>query len=309
MPIEEASTLFHEPWWLDAVAPRAWDEVTVERDGRLVARWRFAHRSRFGISRLGAPALSPYLGPEVDTGDGKRATRLARDHELKADLIDLLPDYDVWVSGTTPSDTNHLPISWGGFEVRPRVTYELHDLGDLDARWRDCGESTRRAIRKAEKRLHVVSSDRADDLHTMMQATFRRQGLDAPVTGDLLERVVAESSQRSQGHALSAYDDSGRLHAAVLVVWDSGRTYYLGGGADPELRSSGAQSLLLWEAVKHAATTSEIFDFEGSMVPGIERFFRGFGGHQQIWHQTVGFGRLAGAAYRTGQAVRSLRRR
>lgn len=299
-------TVFHEPWWLDAVAPDAWDEVVVDGDAGPVARWRFARRRRRGLTQIGAPALSPYLGPEVARGDGKRATRLSRDHDLKAELIGALPRYDVLLAGSPPDDLNHLPFGWAGFEVRPRVTYELRDLHDLDARWKDCGESTRRAIRKAEKRLHVGSRADADDLHRMMRATFGRQGLDAPVDEALLDRVVGASTERGRGMTLSAVDDDGRLHGAVLLVWDDDRAYYLGGGADPELRSSGAQSLLLWEAVKHAATTSETFDFEGSMVPGIERFFRGFGAHQQVWFQFVGFGRVAGAGYRGAAALRHL---
>ena len=43
-------------------------------------------------------------------------------------------------------------------------------------------------------------------------------------------------------------------------------------------RSSGAQSLILWEGIQFAAAHSKVFDFEGSMVEGIENFFRQFGG-------------------------------
>jgi len=49
------------------------------------------------------------------------------------------------------------------------------------------------------------------------------------------------------------------------------------GGADSELRNSGATSLCMWEAIKHAATVTKRFDFEVSMIEPIERFFRAFG--------------------------------
>lgn len=306
MPSMTPRTVFHESWWLDAVSPAAWDEVTVDGDQGPVARWRFARRRRFGLVQLGAPPLTPYLGPEIAPGEGKRTKLLSRDHDLKQELIAALPRHDMLLCGTPPDDLNHLPFGWAGFDVRPRVTYELRDLHDQEARWKDCSESTRRAIRKAEKRLTVVNRGDAGDLHRMMCATFERQDRRAPVDEALLDRVVRESTERGQGMTLSALDDEGRLHAAVLLVWDDHRAYYLGGGADPDLRSSGAQSLLLWESVKHAATTSDVFDFEGSMVPGIERFFRGFGAHQQIWFQYLHFGRLAGAGHRAVEAARHL---
>ena len=36
-------------------------------------------------------------------------------------------------------------------------------------------------------------------------------------------------------------------------------------------------SLIIWEAIKIAKQHSTIFDFEGSMIEPIERFFLGFG--------------------------------
>ena len=65
-----------------------------------------------------------------------------------------------------------------------------------------------------------------------------------------------------------------------MLVWNEHCAYYLMGGGDPELRSSGATSLAMWQAIQFAATVSRIFDFEGSMIEPIERFFRGFGAVQ-----------------------------
>ena len=77
------------------------------------------------------------------------------------------------------------------------------------------------------------------------------------------------------------------MHAAIYLVWDKYSAYYLIGGSDPKLRNSGATSLALWEAICFASTVTKSFDFEGSMIESVERFFRGFGGNQvsyfHIW--------------------------
>ena len=52
------------------------------------------------------------------------------------------------------------------------------------------------------------------------------------------------------------------------------------GGGNPDLRNSGAQSLCMWEAIKFASSLNLSFDFEGSMIEPIERFFRNFGAIQ-----------------------------
>ena len=52
------------------------------------------------------------------------------------------------------------------------------------------------------------------------------------------------------------------------------------GGSDPDIRSSGANSLCLWEAIKFSKIVTKSFDFEGSMIEPIERFMRAFGSSQ-----------------------------
>jgi lipid II:glycine glycyltransferase (peptidoglycan interpeptide bridge formation enzyme) len=66
----------------------------------------------------------------------------------------------------------------------------------------------------------------------------------------------------------------------VYIVWDKDTCYYLLGGYDPERSHSGASALAMWEAIKYAKNELKLskFDFEGSMVPAIEMFFRKFGG-------------------------------
>ncbi len=82
----------------------------------------------------------------------------------------------------------------------------------------------------------------------------------------------------------------------AYVVWDRHAAYYLLGGGDPELRTSGASSLLMWEAILRAREVTDVFDFEGSMLKPVERFFRAFGGHQTPYLYVSRTGALAHGA-------------
>ena len=68
--------------------------------------------------------------------------------------------------------------------------------------------------------------------------------------------------------------------AAVYIVWDNKRSYYLLGGYDFKKSHHGAQALAVWESIKFTKERLGLneFDFEGSMIPQVERFFRKFGG-------------------------------
>lgn len=67
--------------------------------------------------------------------------------------------------------------------------------------------------------------------------------------------------------------------AGTLFVYDHDTMCALLGGYDSEVKSRGAKSLVYWTAMQFAKQLGlTYFDFEGSMVPSIEAFFRGFGG-------------------------------
>lgn len=56
------------------------------------------------------------------------------------------------------------------------------------------------------------------------------------------------------------------------MTWDETSLYLLMGSADPDLRGSHASNLMVWNAIKFAATVTRNFDFEGSMLPGVNAF-------------------------------------
>lgn len=297
------SHLFNEDWWLDAAAPGNWGEAVVRQGDRTVARLPWA-RERLAVPvlrlrRVGSPKLTPRLLPELDVGTGKYVKRLAREHQLLDELVEQLPPFDYLSFTFASSFTNPLPFVWHGCDASVRISYVLPDLADCDAVWTGMSESTRRAIRKGERELDVVEDDDTDRLCRAVRQSFERQGRPLPFSPELLGRIHDAAARREVGQVLTAVDERGRAHASLLLVWDEQRAYYLTGGADPELRSSGAQSLLLWEAIKRAAKTSAAFDFEGSMTEGIARFFRGFGAQPEPYLHVTAFSRRV----RAGKAV------
>ena len=131
--------------------------------------------------------------------------------------------------------------------------------------------------------------------HRVWAKTFERQRLSAPARSTL-ERIEAACAGRGARAMLFACDATDRVHAVAYVVWDRRVAYYLMGGGDPELRTSGASSLLLWEGIRRAHAEAEAFDFEGSMLKPVERFFRAFGGRQSPYLHVSRADRIAGAA-------------
>jgi hypothetical protein len=305
--IPHAYSLFQQPWWLDAVAPGAWRAAEVRRGDELLARMPYVIGRRHGLSTLTMPALTPVLGPWVRASDAKYSNRLSEQHELLEELLLQLPPVDLFRHGFAPEVENWLPFYWHGCEATPAYTFRIESLEDPDQVWAGFRESVRREIRKAQKVVTVRDDLPIERFYELQQSTFARQGLPVPFGLDYLRRIDEAAVRRGARRMLFAEDASGRTHAAVYVVWDARVAYYLLGGGDPELRTSGAHSLLMWEAIRFASGVSRCFDFEGSMLRHVERFVRGFGGRMVPYYVVSRMSarmRLIAEARRLASAVR-----
>jgi hypothetical protein len=275
-----ANSIFQQPWWLEAVAPGQWGEVTCEREGATVARLPFVVRGRPRIRMLTQSSLTQTLGPWVETSPAKPARALAHEHELLAELESKLPHAIAFSQQFSPAMLNGLAFHWAGYRLEARYTYRLHGLRATSDLWAGLRDNVRREVRKARKRVEVVEGLGVDRFHDVLSKTYERQSIAIPHSLRELARLAEACEARDAGTMLFARDEAGQIHATVWVVWDRNGAYYLLAGAEPNLRTSGAGSLLAWEAIERAGRHTDVFDFHGSMLQPVERFFRAFGAQQ-----------------------------
>ena len=279
--VQWSHSLFDQPWWLDAVAPGSWSEVVIREGGIVIGRMPFGHARRLGVTVLGHPPLTQTLGPWVRVpSDASYAHGLTAEMDVMERLITALPRFDIFHQQFSHFVVNALPFHWAGFSTSIRYTYRIEDLTDLDAVLAGFRPNVRRHLRKAAGRLEVRDDLGLDRFLEVHASTFKRRGMAVPYDDSVVRHIDAASASRGCRRILFAQDSSGHVHAAQYIVWDKRATYGLMGGVDPDFTSSGAASVLMWEAIRHASTVSRAFDFEGSMVKSIERFVRQFGARQ-----------------------------
>ncbi|MGA9148577.1 MAG: GNAT family N-acetyltransferase [Candidatus Nanopelagicales bacterium] len=276
------NTLFEEAYWLDAVAPGAWRAVQVERDGRVVGRLPYVLKRRFGLIAVSTAPYTPWLGPWIAPGGGKGGGETGRQHEILAELAGQLPHASRTLVACAPEVSNIMALGWAGYELRFSYTYRLNELADPEKLWRNLRDKTRNTCRKAEKLTSVNAERPISDIFPILEKTYRRQSVKSLGHVDVLARIDAAMRPRGQCALYAVEDAGGRIHGFSYVVFDDRHCFYIAGGGDPEFRDSGAQTLAVWTAIKSASSHSKIFDFEGSSIPAIERFVRGFGPTQTL---------------------------
>ncbi len=275
--------LFSKDWWLDAVAgPKHWHVAMIEENNEIKACLPFVLKKYFIFKLISMPKLTPMFYIRIKYPEGQKYTsRLGYEKEILLKLIQQLPVVDRFHQKYHYELTNWLPFYWNGFQQTTRYTYVIENLSDLDGIYSEFRSNIRREIRKAQKRLTVYEDNDIDKFFALNEMTFKRQNKEMTYSKQLIHRIDEACAEHSCRKIFFAEDTNGKVHATNYLVWDARSAYYLMGGADPELRTSGASSLLMWEAIRFASTVTKKFDFEGSMIEPIERFFRSFGAIQK----------------------------
>ena len=279
---EPSIPIFSQDWWLDIVCgPQRWDAIILENNGRIKAAMPLYHPLADVISM---PAFTQTMGPwfAPDSADTKYTTRLSQRQAISQQLIERLAPYRVFLQNFHHDITDWLPFYWAGFQQTTRYTYLLERIDQPELCWQQMSANIRRNIIKARDKQGLILRKGIDTeaFLKIQDQTFARQGLRLKQDKKILRQLIATCRQRGQGDIWGAFDSQERLHAAAFVVWQPQSAYYLAGGGDPSLRSSGAHSWVMWEAIRYVSQFTDCFDFEGSMLPGVERFFREFGAKQ-----------------------------
>ncbi len=283
--IETSIPIFSRDWWLDTVCGESnWDVAIVEKGGRIVGSMPYFLKKRMGLTLLTQPPLTQTLGPWIRPSNAKYVKVLSYQKDVMSALIDQLPPFDYFSQNWHYSNSNWKPFYWREFKQTTYYTYLLSDLSDENKLWEGLEAKIRTDINKARNRFNLQIRDdlNAEDFFKLKQKSYERQKKKTTWTKEQVLRLDNKCQEQNCCKIWIAEDNEGRHHAGAYIIWDDNSAYYLMGGGDPDLRNSGATSLVLWEAIRHASSVTGKFDFQGSMNESIERFFRGFGGKQKL---------------------------
>ncbi len=273
--------IFCSSWWLEAVCPGQYEILLLRRGPRILAGMPM-HRSRkWGFEAIYMPPLTPILGVLLPTpASDNYEKNLSTEMDILRVLVKAIPKVSYFNVNSHYNFTNWLPFYWAGFRQTTCYSYILEDLSNLEKVFAGFAHSKRKNIKKAESLVEVKENLPPADFYANHVLTLGKQDNRISYSSGLFYRLHAATLQRNAGKTWYAVDKDGHLHAAIFVVFDSKSAYYLISTIDPDYRNSGAATLLLKRAIEYLAPHTRQFDFEGSMIEGVESSFRRFGARQ-----------------------------
>jgi len=276
---DEIGNIFNNLEWLNIFGDRIKLFGIYEDNEKIIGGFCLYEEQKIGLKIYRDPPFTPCVGPFLQITAQSPVTIMDRWKEvldLMAKCIDSLSYSIISISlNKTIIDTQ--PLIWKKFKVIPGYTYIL-DLGKpIENILNEMSKERRNDISKAMKNNLIVKQTNDYNLiKSLALKTFSRQN--KKINKTYLNKILFEFANSSNSFAFVVLRNND-LIAGIFCVYDKNTAYYLLGGYDSEIKHRGAGALAVWEAIKYAKSIGlRNFDFEGSMVPEIERYFRGFGG-------------------------------
>jgi len=256
-------------WYLDIVAKKNWNALVLG-DYEAVFPLPF-NRKLFGLTQVQRPQLCQQLwlfGPKAHHIDFSYAIQ------------------------HIPAAYRRINLSVNGRHVKespqlqPRLNLVLDLNKDYEGIHAGYNKSLRKRLRRAKERLTIELAD-----HPRSVIQLYRQEIGGRLNWgasefSLAEHLLLEALNRDAAEVFNVYHQaSGTLVGAASFLTYGDRVINILGATNELGKENFAMHLLIDHAIeRHLTTSHQLFDFEGSDLPGVANFFRSFGAKEEIYY-------------------------
>lgn len=254
-----------------------WEALILDEGNGWNAVLPFIRSKKYGLSYLLQPPLCQTWGPILEPNHGKNNYKhFSHIQRLLEALAEMIPFAHLTQINCHASLQYLLPFYEKGFKAEVRYTHQLAIEAEESLR-AGLSSQAKRKLRKSDKADHKIVDGSLESLLAIIRNN-QQQGHD--IMGGLKQGgpLLTAVSQLPYVMIKSLENAGGNVVATGMFAMWNKTTYYLAGAQEPSSNDDGAMYRLLWEGMMEGKKRgSTRFDFEGSMIPGVARFFRQFG--------------------------------
>lgn len=277
--------IYSKPWWMDAVCgPESWDVWLYESGDNILAAMPYYMERRGAEGRYRYITKAPLTQHNGIIFAENTKRKAPKEAEFQEKVIRQACAYikglslDVYEQQYAPTFQNWSPFSWENYTCLLRYTYMIEDTSDMEKIWAGLAPSYRNEILKGNRCSSVSMEITPDRFYDEHEKVFAKQGRPCPFSREFWHRFYAACRDHNAGQMFCATDEAGNILSLLYLVWDERSVYHLLGGYMPEFSKTQAYPALVYHGIQVAHKKGLIYDFEGSMLPQVQRSFRQFGG-------------------------------
>lgn len=279
---EEAGTLFVQEHWCHVYGD-ALRIAGLWQGDDLIGGFVFTETRMKGIRAWITPPFAPHCGlffRETESENQSKINSFRKRvlREIAGFLEDSGPAFVKLEWPHTVTDVQ--PLLWQGMEISPKYTYVIGLSVPEETLRKNADPKVRGLLDPGELLLDTQASPA--ELMAIVHRTFQKKSLR---TNERTAAALVEQAYAGRRLIATVVRRGDEIQGAFVCVHDSHTCYYLfGHTVDACEKNTGHTGL--WHCIQQArARGLQCFDFEGSMIPGVEHFFRSFGGRQVPYFQ------------------------
>jgi hypothetical protein len=278
--------IFSKDWWLDSVCGyNNWDVIVIEKGGIIIATFPYVLTRRWGVITIHQPILTQTMGIYFNyAANQKYYKKLSFEKNVVENIIDKLPVFDKLTHSFNFYYSNMLPFYWHGYDLNVNYTYVIENITVNELEKNLEPDIRRRRKKTIDSGVKVFESDDIKTFYKLSEMTFKRQRKNIPYSFKFLENLYNNCKKKNACRIIVAKDKENNLIAGSFLIYDETTVYYLMGGMDPNRKLLGGMNVVLLDSIKFALKNNRKFDFEGSMIESIEKYFRSFGAVQKPYY-------------------------
>ena len=247
-------------WYLDVVSPQ-W-EALVSNDYEYIMP--LPVKRRYKVPYLVQPILTQQLGV---------FSKSQITEKIVEEFIKEIPYFSYELNF---NDENFYPKAL----IFPNFLLNLHqNYTDIKAKYT---KNTQRNIEKAIKLDLKIKTELSLDEFLEFYSSIEKNFL--TVRHSVLEKLLKIGVSVNAVKIYGIYSSNNKLIAGICLLRSPKRLTYLLPASNNEGKTSSAMFLLIDKLIQENAGKDKVFDFEGSSVEGIARFYRGFGAKNKPYY-------------------------
>jgi len=274
--------LFHQAFWWEIMTSGKWNvAISKDKNNNIKAVLPYHIKKKAGFKFVLQPQLTPYGGilyfypPDLK----KQISIYSFQNKHAENIIKQIPENTLFQHMKfSPLIENWYPFFKNNYEQTTRYTYLLRDIKNHDRIFNGFSNTLKRQIREASKKFDITEEENVCLVFSLMKNSLKRQNINFNPDKTQIKKLDTKLAKNNQRKIFFARDKSGKPVSGLYLVWDSNSAYLLGLGSDYNTNIDNSTKLLIWESIKYASKHVDIYDFEGSMIEGVERLYKNFGG-------------------------------
>lgn len=279
-------TFYHKSYWLlnnigkNFKSAQSYEFYYLsDKNNNWISAFYISTSKKIGKNFIVMPHMTPFGGVMIAPMIHKLtiSKRIGNIKEINEIFIKKLKEKTLLYYSFSPEHTDMQPFIWNNYITSVRYTYRVN-LADEKILWSNLQEKT--SVNKGNKsnvKIKWGFNEYLDIYFELNDKSFSSQNIDN-FDNELTKNLLKELNKNNNCIIGIVLDEDNTPIGGCVLAYDTKRAYYIMGGISRN--NNFGMSYLLWEAMLYTKNILKlpVFDFEGSMIPSIERYFRKFGG-------------------------------